>query len=87
MATTNETLLLGDMESCKMSEVVWRGSGKEKYDFSNPGVCMVFNAGELTLVEYGQNECLGSCRTEYMNPNLISARLNYGKVKNEDDYN
>lgn len=53
VASTNETLLLGDMESCKMSEVVWRGSGKEKYDFSNPGVCMVFNAGELTLVEYG----------------------------------
>jgi len=22
-----------------------------------------------------------------MNPNLISARLNYGKVKNEDDFN
>jgi intraflagellar transport protein 172 len=38
---------------------MWRGSGNEKYDFSNPNVCMVYNAGELTLVEYGNNEPLG----------------------------
>lgn len=45
---------------------MWRGSGNEKYDFSNPNVCMIFNAGELTLVEYGNNEPLGTCRTEHM---------------------
>lgn len=38
---------------------------------------MIFNAGELTLVEYGNNEPLGNCRTEHMKSNLISARLNY----------
>ncbi len=32
---------------------------------------MVFNAGELSLVEYGVNEIIGSCRTEYMSPHLI----------------
>ena len=32
--------------------------------------------GELTLVEYGSNEILGSVRTELMNPHLISVRLN-----------
>lgn len=32
---------------------------------------MIFNAGELTLVEYGSNEILGSVRTEFMNPHLI----------------
>ena len=37
---------------------------------------MISNAGELTLVEYGRNEPLGTCRTEYMKPNLISARIN-----------
>lgn len=47
---------------------------------------MIFNVGELTLVEYGQNEVLGNCRTEYMNPTLISARLNYAKVRNPEDY-
>ena len=32
--------------------------------------------GELTLVEYGSNEILGSIRTEIMNPHLVSVRLN-----------
>mgnify|MGYP000140699940 FL=1 len=86
VAHTSDTLLLGDLESSRLSEVQWRGSGKEKYDFSNPRVCMIFNAGELTLIEYGSNEILGSCRTEQMNPHLISARLNYSRVKTEEDY-
>lgn len=32
---------------------------------------MIFNAGELTVVEYGINDILGSARTEFMNPHLI----------------
>lgn len=32
---------------------------------------MIFNAGELSLVEYSNNEILGSVRTEFMNPHLI----------------
>ena len=32
---------------------------------------MIFNAGELTMVEYGNNEILGCVRTEFMNPHLI----------------
>ncbi|CAG9326113.1 unnamed protein product [Blepharisma stoltei] len=86
VAHTAETLLLGDLETSRLSEIQWRGSGKEKYDFSSPGVCMIFNAGELTLVEYGSNEILGNCRTEQMSPHLISARLNYSRVKSEEDY-
>ena len=77
VATTHSTLLLGDMESCKMSELPWRGSGNEKFDFSNPNICMVFNAGELSIVEYGVNEVIGTCRTENVHPKMISARLNY----------
>jgi intraflagellar transport protein 172 len=34
-------------------------------------VCMIFNAGELAVVEYGSNEILGSVRTEFMNPHLL----------------
>ncbi len=44
---------------------------------------MVFNAGELSLVEYGINEALGSCRTEHMSPHLISVRLNERKTKED----
>ena len=46
---------------------------------------MIFNAGELSLVEYGQNEILGSVRTEFMNPHLISVRLNERKQLGVDD--
>lgn len=44
-------------------------------------VCMIFNAGELTLVEYGVNDILGSVRTEFMNPHLLSVRINERKQK------
>jgi len=75
VARTPETLLMGDMETCKLSEIPWSGSGNETFHFGNPTVCMIYNAGELTLVEYGRNEVLGSCRTEHMAPNLVSVRI------------
>jgi intraflagellar transport protein 172 len=37
---------------------------------------MIFNSGELTLVEYGRNDILGSCRTEHTSALLISVRIN-----------
>lgn len=37
---------------------------------------MVFNVGELSLIEYGDNNLLGSVRTEFANPHLISVRTN-----------
>ncbi|XP_055666694.1 intraflagellar transport protein 172 homolog isoform X1 [Falco peregrinus] len=77
VAHTSETLLLGDISSNKLSEVAWQGSGgNEKFFFDNENVCMIFNAGELTLVEYGSNDILGSVRTEFMNPHLVSVRIN-----------
>jgi len=85
IAHTPETLLMGDLETCKLSEVSWSGSGKERFFFDNAAVCMVFNAGELSLVEYGRNELLGSCRTEYMNPHLISVRINERPPPRTDD--
>ncbi|KAI8804484.1 hypothetical protein BJ742DRAFT_824622 [Cladochytrium replicatum] len=76
VAHTPETLLMGDLASCKLSEIPWTGGGNERFYFDHPQICMVFNAGEMTLVEYGVNEILGSVRTEYINPHLISVRLN-----------
>ncbi|TPX62114.1 hypothetical protein PhCBS80983_g00643 [Powellomyces hirtus] len=83
IANTPDTLLMGDLATCKLSEIPWQGSGQEKFYFENTFVCMVFNAGELSLVEYGVNEILGSCRTEHMSPHLISVRVN--ERKNEED--
>ncbi|XP_030054442.1 intraflagellar transport protein 172 homolog [Microcaecilia unicolor] len=86
VAHTSDTLLLGDLTSNKLSEVAWQGSGgNEKYFFENENVCMIFNAGELTLVEYGNNEILGSVRTEFMNPHLISVRLNERRQKGVEE--
>lgn len=39
-------------------------------------MCLVFNAGELSLIEYGEKEILASVRTEFANPHLLSVRLN-----------
>ncbi|TPX43982.1 hypothetical protein SeMB42_g04483 [Synchytrium endobioticum] len=75
VAHTPETLMLGDLASCKLSEISWTSGGNEKFYFENPQFCMVFNAGELSLVEYGVNEVFGSCRTEHMSPHLISVRI------------
>eukprot|EP00854_Cymbomonas_tetramitiformis_P006568 gene6568-7868_t len=85
IAHTPETLLMGDLESCKLSEVPWSGSGNERFFFDNHQVCMIYNAGELSLVEYGRNEVLGTCRTEHMSPFLISVRLNEGRHEISDD--
>lgn len=83
VAHTPETLLMGDLQTTHLSEVPWSGSGKEKFYFDNEAACMVFNAGELSLVEYGNNEIIGSLRTEYMSPHLISLRLNEARNKEE----
>ncbi|XP_075940815.1 intraflagellar transport protein 172 homolog [Anarhichas minor] len=86
VAHTSDTLLLGDLLTNKLSEVPWPGSGgNEKFFFENESVCMIFNAGELSLVEYSNNEILGSVRTEFMNPHLISVRLNERKRRGVKD--
>uniref|UniRef100_A0A8C6VBY2 Intraflagellar transport 172 n=1 Tax=Naja naja TaxID=35670 RepID=A0A8C6VBY2_NAJNA len=86
VAHTSDTLLLGDLNSTKLSEVAWQGSGgNEKFFFDNENVCMIFNAGELTVVEYGSNEILGSVRTEFMNPHLISVRLNERRQRGTEE--
>lgn len=85
VAHTSDTLILGDLSSCKLTEVPWHGSGNEKYYFENENVCMIFNVGELCLIEYGATEVLGSVRTEFMNPHLISVRLNERKQRGMSD--
>ncbi|XP_050401065.1 intraflagellar transport protein 172 homolog [Patella vulgata] len=79
---TSDTLLLGDQTTGKLSEIQWQSAGgNEKFYFDNENVCMIFNAGELALVQYGENEILGCVRTEFMNPHLISVRLNERKQR------
>ncbi|XP_055687572.1 intraflagellar transport protein 172 homolog [Lutzomyia longipalpis] len=77
VARTEESLILCDLTRGLTSEVAWTASGRhEKFYFENPNVCLVFNAGELSLIEYGDHYILGSVRTEFVNPHVISVRLN-----------
>jgi intraflagellar transport protein 172 len=76
IAHTDTTLLMGDLVTCKLSEVPWNGAaGGEQFIFENPQVCVVHRASELTLVEYGRNDVLGVCRTEHIAPSLVSVRV------------
>mmetsp|Transcript_10682 Transcript_10682/g.13871 ORF Transcript_10682/g.13871 Transcript_10682/m.13871 type:complete len:1746 (-) Transcript_10682:405-5642(-) len=74
VAHTVDTLLLGDLETFKLSEVEWFNatSGGQKFILENPAVCLVYQAGELSLIEYGKNDILGAVRTDYISAHLIS---------------
>lgn len=74
---TKESLILGDINNDLTSEVYWNYTGTEKIDFSNFKLAIIYFAGELTVIELGNNSVLGSCRTEYIHPNLISTRINH----------
>lgn len=77
VARTDQSLVLCDLTRSLQSEIPWSGTGRlERFYFENPTVCLIFNAGELTLVEYGEDYILGSVRTEFVNPHVISVRLN-----------
>lgn len=77
VARTDGSLIVGDFTRNLLSEVPWSATGRhERFYFENPNVCLVFNAGELSLVEYGVDAVLATVRTEFVNPHVISVRLN-----------
>lgn len=76
VANTADTILLGDLETLKLSEIQWHGAGSEKYIFDNPAACIIYYAGEVSIVEYGIDEVLGSVRTSFTNSHVLSLRIN-----------
>ncbi|TKR80418.1 hypothetical protein L596_014494 [Steinernema carpocapsae] len=85
VAYTPSTLLLADIENSKSSEIAFQSVGNERFYFDSANVCMIVNAGEVTLVEYGFDSPLGFIRTELISPHLISVRLNERKMKRDED--
>jgi intraflagellar transport protein 172 len=85
IANTVDTLLLGDLESAKLSEIQWHGNGSEKYIFDNPSATIIYFAGEVSIVEYGMDEILGSIRTSYTNSHVLSLRINERPPKATDE--
>jgi intraflagellar transport protein 172 len=84
VAHTTDTLVVGDMETLKMSEIQWHGDGSEKFIFDNPALCIIYFAGEANMVEYGINELLGSVRTAHVNRHVLSVRINERPTKPDE---
>ncbi|VDK75197.1 unnamed protein product, partial [Onchocerca ochengi] len=82
LAYTTNTMIIADMSTGHRSEIEWQSAGNERFYFENENVCMIINAGEVSLVEYGNNEIIGWIRTELTSPHLISVRLTEQKMKN-----
>ncbi|KAJ8664577.1 hypothetical protein QAD02_006239, partial [Eretmocerus hayati] len=86
VARTASSLIVADIERNLLSEISWEDrGGNEKFYFEYPGVCLVFSLGELTLIEYGLNEVLGSVRTEMINPRVASVRVNERRLAGQPD--
>ena len=82
IAHTMNTLVIGDLSKNKCSEFEWRGGGNEKFDLTNQNVCLIFNAGEVSVIEFGKNDILCTFRTGYFSPSQVSAKLKYAKHGN-----
>lgn len=80
-AYTPATLLLGDLDSCKLSEVPWSSVGPsvgagDRFLFGlHPSVVLVARAGEVTLVEYGRTDAVATVRTEHVSRSTLSVRI------------
>ena len=85
VARTEDTLILGDFETRKVSELQWRSNDTEKFIFDNPNACIIYYAGECSIVEFGNNEPLGSIRTSHTNNHVLSLRMNERKMKRNPD--
>lgn len=84
VGTTTDTILLGDLETLKISEVQYQTTGQEKFIFDNPNACIIYCGGEVTLVEYGLNDILGSVRTSHTNSHVLSLRINERPARSVD---
>ena len=86
VANTIDTILLGDLQTLKLSEIQWHGNGTEKYIFDNPSACIIYFAGEITIVEYGIDDILGSVRTQYTTSHVLSLRINERPLRLLNDH-
>ncbi|KIH48397.1 hypothetical protein ANCDUO_21535, partial [Ancylostoma duodenale] len=78
LAYTTSSLIIADIESGLSSEIEWHSGGNEKFYFDFEHVCIIVNAGEITVVEYGIDGPLGWVRTELTSPHLISVSIAKG---------
>ncbi|XP_024531630.1 intraflagellar transport protein 172 [Selaginella moellendorffii] len=85
VAHTSGTIILGNFETGKISEISWHTSGNEKFLLEHPFACIMYDAGEVVVIEYGFNEVLGTCRTEDFDPSLISLSITGSTITGKDE--
>jgi intraflagellar transport protein 172 len=82
VAFTTATLLLGNLVTFKLAEIEWQQSGTEKFHFENDRVAMVYNEGELSVIEYERHTPLVTLRTAHISPYLVSCVVSQHRVGN-----
>ena len=83
---TTNTLIMGSLSNdSQRSEIEWLGLTTHgvKFSFDYENVALISAVGELYLVELGQNQILGSVRTDFISPHLISVRMNERNSKSK----
>ena len=75
-----------DLQTGLASEIQWHGNGEsEKFFFDTANACLVSYAGELSVVEYGNDEVTASVRTEHTSSHLLSVRINERPPRQGED--
>lgn len=79
----SDGLILCDMKSSplKISQIPWTWCMEESFSFLDAGVCLISRPGELSVIQYGKNELVGSFRTDFTSFSVVSLR-SYGNEKN-----
>uniref|UniRef100_A0A1I7TZF2 WD_REPEATS_REGION domain-containing protein n=1 Tax=Caenorhabditis tropicalis TaxID=1561998 RepID=A0A1I7TZF2_9PELO len=78
---TSSSIVIADTESQRFSELEWQSGGHEKFYFDFNNCCLIINAGEVTVVEYGVDGALGWVRTELTSPHLLSVQISGPEVE------
>uniref|UniRef100_A0A8R1I6R6 Intraflagellar transport protein 172 homolog n=1 Tax=Caenorhabditis japonica TaxID=281687 RepID=A0A8R1I6R6_CAEJA len=78
---TSSTIVIADTETQRFSELEWQSGGHEKFYFEFNNCCLIINAGEITVVEYGIDGSLGWVRTELTSPHLLSVQISGAEVE------
>ncbi|CAI5455003.1 unnamed protein product [Caenorhabditis angaria] len=72
---TSSSLIIADTEVQRFSEIEWQSGGHERFYCEFNNCCLIINAGEITVVEYGVDGSLGWVRTELTSPHLLSVQI------------
>ena len=80
VANTAHTLMLGDMETCCLSEVSWETTGTEKYHFDNPQVChdavmYLFSCEDMRFSKSGRRQNFVNLRMQHASKHCLEAGM------------